>query len=645
MARKKASKLRNQHRPGLALFIAPAIFCLGVVTCLANGQSGQGGVTEPPVSFEVPEEESLVIDPERSGAKTGLLLEIFGLRDDEEFQCFVDELRVECKITGQKDDRPAHVQLEFSHDVPPGKHSIHLVQGKHVHTRWSAIYIAHRPRLNGTPCDDHDAVLELLVGQPLDLSVAPHSGSNLKILLAGEELQAELKETGRVIVQVPNEIPQEARLKLVEEAGAFGRIPLCERRVRVLGDTFRLDGVTFTYDPAQQRVRARLRGTGLPDVVTARLAGADRPITFQATGNEGQARVYSSEPVVQRFDRFLSFELSSDNGVIHQTRGRWLARKPDLWSFKELESKLEFDLDEIFEEQGSGEVELGGKVFSFGRIDARQVYAIGLSEERSRDPRLAQFNLAAPSSHPSGIISLELRDGFLMSVYEVTNSQFLAYARQSGLPSAQVPETLRLHLEKELAPELTRLPVTGLSFVDVQGYVAWLQARLAGKTSKWQVRLPHELEWEMAARGTRPWDYAFKDHDRENGLPTLERAGPRPVGANPMDHSPFGIRDMTGNVREWTNTVYNEQMLEYLAVYMTNSLADGWEPTRLAALPGVFEELPRDLSRTSRKMTVRGGANGESPVRLLVSLRRQMEIAEAAEDVGFRLVLVPRKGH
>ncbi len=646
MARIKTEnrKLHMQRGLRLALSVAAAALCLGVVTCLASDQSQQDEVKAPPVSFEVHKEEALIIDPERSGAKTGLPLEVFGLQAGEELQCLVGELPFECKITEQKDGGPAHVQLELSHDLlAPGEHAIELVQGKHAHTRRSAIYIVHRPQLDGTSCDDQGTELGLPAGQPRELSVAPHSGANLKVLLAGAELQTELKEAGRLLIQVPATIPPDARLKLVEEAGSFGPIPLCERRVRNLPDTFSLDSVTLTYDRVQLQVQARLRGTGLPDVVTATHSGMDRPITLHA-GDDGQERIYSSDAVAQSFDQFLSFELSSDGEVFHQVRGRWLANNPDLWSFQELQSELEFELERIIEDQGSGEVELGGKVFSFGRIEPRQVYAIGLSEEQNRDPRLAQFNLAAPSSHLSGVLSLELREGFLMSLYEATNSQFLAYARQSGLPAANLPETLRPYLQEDLTPELAQLPVTGVSFVDVQGYVAWLQAGLAEKTSRWQVRLPHELEWEMAARGDRAGDYAFKDQEWENGLLTLEKTGPRPVGANPMDQSPLGIRDMTGNVREWTNTVYNEQMLDYLAVYMTSSLTDGWDPTRLTSLPGVFEELPEDLSKTSRKMTVRGGANGESPVRLLVSLRRQMEMAEAAEDVGFRLVLVPRKG-
>lgn len=610
--------------------------------CLASDQSAQN-VSELPVSFEVYKEESLILEPERPNARTGLPIKVFGLQDGEKFQCLIDENEVECKVTGRKDSEPVHVQLELTQNVAPGMHSIHLRQGKHVHTRRSAFYVARRPRLNDTSCHDGDAVLELPENQAVELSVAPHSGSGLKALLDGAELETELKETGRLIVRVPTEIPPEARLKLVEEAGTFGRIPLCERRVKGLDDTLRIDGVTLTYDPAQQRVQARLQGARLPDAMTAKLTDTDRPVTLQVSGEQGQDRIYSSEAVPQRFDEFLSLELSCDGKVLHETRGRWLAANPDLWSFKELESPLEFDLDEIFEEKASGEIEIGGTVFSFARIDARQIYAIGLSEEQSRDPKLAQFNLAGPSSHPSGVISLELREGFLMSLYEITNGQFLAYARQSGLAAAKVPKALRPYLEKEPGPELSRLPLTSVSFVDARGYIAWLQELLEKETSKWRVRLPHELEWEMAARGTRPWDYAFKDHDRESGLASLDKQGPRPVGDNPMDRSPFGIRDMTGNVREWTDTVYDEQMLEYLGVYMTTALADGWDPTHLADLPGVHVELPSDLSKTSHKMTVRGGANGESPLYLLVSLRRQMEMSDTAEDVGFRLVLVPRK--
>jgi formylglycine-generating enzyme required for sulfatase activity/serine/threonine protein kinase len=135
------------------------------------------------------------------------------------------------------------------------------------------------------------------------------------------------------------------------------------------------------------------------------------------------------------------------------------------------------------------------------------------------------------------------------------------------------------------AERVAELPVVGVDWYDARAYCRW---RAACDGVAW--RLPTEAEWEKAARGADgrafPWGDGFdptfcKMRDSRPGLPQ-----PEPVGTFPIDESPYGVRDMAGNVREWTLDVHGE--LDAAAALAEPEPAPGTarEETRLRALRG-----------------------------------------------------------
>jgi toxoflavin biosynthesis protein ToxD len=129
-----------------------------------------------------------------------------------------------------------------------------------------------------------------------------------------------------------------------------------------------------------------------------------------------------------------------------------------------------------------------------------------------------------------------LVQSFYMDKYEVTNEDYQGFCAATG--HRPPPYWKGNHC----APGLEKFPVVEVSWQDAIAYARW-----TGK------RLPTEAEWERAAKGPNSYRYAYgntydpKKANTEQGK-TLTVGSYRP--------NEFGLYDMTGNVNEWTSSLY-----------------------------------------------------------------------------------------
>lgn len=163
----------------------------------------------------------------------------------------------------------------------------------------------------------------------------------------------------------------------------------------------------------------------------------------------------------------------------------------------------------------------------------------GALVQRTPDPAFKPVMADRPVVFPDG------RELFVQR-HEVTIAEW-------NTCHAQAACTLELRARANQDPALT--PATGLSYVDVQEYIRWINSE-----AHFSYRLPTAAEWDYMAASVLPDepDPLFTDPSLTWASSYLTE-GVAPRALKPQGNfstSPEGIADLDGSVWEWTQDCY-----------------------------------------------------------------------------------------
>lgn len=246
---------------------------------------------------------------------------------------------------------------------------------------------------------------------------------------------------------------------------------------------------------------------------------------------------------------------------------------------------------------------------------------------------------ADADEQPAARVSID--QPFWMGVLEVTNQQYARFdpAHENGV----IDQHHKDHTTRGYEAERPAQPVIRITWEEALAFCDWLSQRIGQP-----VELPSEAQWEWACRAgaDSPFWYGGRDidfspfanlADASISLLAVSGVNPQPI-RNPSpfedflpkdarfdDHekvmadagkyapNPWGLRDMHGNVAEWTRTAY--------APY----------PYR--------ENDGRNDRAASGNRVVRGGSWFDRPFRARAGFRLPYRAYEPVYNVGFRVII------
>lgn len=264
-----------------------------------------------------------------------------------------------------------------------------------------------------------------------------------------------------------------------------------------------------------------------------------------------------------------------------------------------------------------------------GRDGMELVLVPGGTFVRGSDMQGIRAALELPANGPvfEGVLWNELPnvevtvDSFYLDRYEVSWGQYRRFMADSGYQRQDLwteagwawrtANQITAPAQPEGAAPADNLPVGGVSWYEAAAYAAW-----AGR------RLPTEAEWEYAAQGGRGWQFAVGDA-LNPGMATFGAEAPEPVDSHAP--TPFGLYNLTGNVAEWCEDVYDPNFYQW---------GERLNPICTATLR---------VDVTEARRSVRGGGYNSDVFGARVRRRTALPETERPLHLGFRCAIDLRR--
>jgi formylglycine-generating enzyme required for sulfatase activity len=110
---------------------------------------------------------------------------------------------------------------------------------------------------------------------------------------------------------------------------------------------------------------------------------------------------------------------------------------------------------------------------------------------------------------------------------------------------------------------LPEWPAIGVSYEDAEAYCAWWTRRARERGETWTARLPTLDDWIKASEPHASRQYVFGNRFHPKWVSSCfarPRAAPEPVMSYPRDESVYGVFDLSGSVREWTDSWWDREV-------------------------------------------------------------------------------------